>query len=160
REAVRVRLEGRTLIVSGRRTPPQEPHDAHYHRAEIYFGAFERALELPWEADPKGIEAIYRDGMLEIRIRAATNLATKDVAVPRGAARGARRRPRPEGGPRAGGRGGGGGGGKAPPSPRRSPPRRHRPRPRRRTSWPAPRSFRTVHAKLRCCRSGRPCCSR
>src|SRR5215470_9054868 len=69
RDAVRVRLEGRTLTVSGRRVQPQELHGARYHRAEIYFGSFERSLELPWAADPKGIEALYRDGMLEIRIR-------------------------------------------------------------------------------------------
>ena len=42
RDAVRVRLQGRTLIVSGRRVPPQELQGAHYHRAEIYFGSFER----------------------------------------------------------------------------------------------------------------------
>lgn len=85
RDAVRVRLQGRTLVVSGRRVPPQEPHGAHYHRAEIYFGTFERALELPWEADAKGVEALYRDGMLEIRIHAAAGAAVKAVPVHEGA---------------------------------------------------------------------------
>jgi HSP20 family protein len=85
RNAVRLRLEGRTLIVSGRRVPPQELHGAHYHRAEIYFGTFERALELPWEADPNGIQAHYRDGMLEIRIRSATGGRVKDVPINEGA---------------------------------------------------------------------------
>src|SRR5262245_16710137 len=51
RENVRVRLRGRTLEVSGRRGPPQEPAGAHYHRAEIYFGDFSRVVELPWDAD-------------------------------------------------------------------------------------------------------------
>jgi len=85
RDAVRVRLEGRRLIVSGRRVPPQELHGAHYHRAEIYFGAFERCLELPWEADPKGIEAVFRDGMLEIRIRAMAPKTAKNVPIHEGA---------------------------------------------------------------------------
>ncbi|HET9328853.1 MAG TPA: Hsp20/alpha crystallin family protein [Candidatus Eisenbacteria bacterium] len=84
RDAVRVRLEGRMLIVSGRRVPPHELHGAHYHRAEIYFGTFERALELPWEADPNGIQAHYRDGMLEIRIRSAAG-RVKDVPIHEGA---------------------------------------------------------------------------
>jgi HSP20 family protein len=86
RNAVRVRLEGRRLIVSGRRTPPQELQGAHYHRAEIYFGTFERALELPWEADPEGIQAQYRDGLLEIRIRSAT-AGVKDVPIQEGGER-------------------------------------------------------------------------
>jgi len=85
RDQVRVRLEGRTLIVSGRRVPPQELHGAHYHRAEIYFGTFERGLELPWEADPNGIVANYRDGMLEIRIRSASAGRVKDVPIHEGA---------------------------------------------------------------------------
>ena len=42
REAVRVRLKGRVLEISGRRLAPQSPQDAHYHRAEIYFGEFRR----------------------------------------------------------------------------------------------------------------------
>ena len=69
RERVRVTLRGRTLEITGRRETPVEPGGAHYHRAEIFFGDFRRALELPWDADPGSIDAVYRDGMLEIRIR-------------------------------------------------------------------------------------------
>ena len=68
RDAVRVRLQGRTLEISGRRTPPQEPGDTHYHRAEIRFGDFRRTVELPWEADENKVDARYRDGMLEIHL--------------------------------------------------------------------------------------------
>ena len=85
RDAVRVRLQGRTLIVSGRRVPPQELQGAHYHRAEIYFGSFERSLELPWEADPNAIEAVFRDGMLEIRMRAAVTPNPTSVPIHEGA---------------------------------------------------------------------------
>ena len=69
RESVKVALLGRTLAVSGRRVAPQEPAGAHYHRAEIYFGTFERRVELPWDADADGVTANYRDGMLEIRLK-------------------------------------------------------------------------------------------
>lgn len=80
REAVRVGLRGRTLEISGRRTAPQGPHGAHYHRAEIYFGDFRREIELPWEAESVGVEAVFRDGMLEIHIRAASAAPT-DVPI-------------------------------------------------------------------------------
>jgi HSP20 family protein len=78
RETVRVRLHGSALEVSGRRSPPQEPVGAHYHRAEIYFGDFRRVVELPWEADPNRVQAVYKDGMLEIHLRPLT---PKRVAV-------------------------------------------------------------------------------
>jgi HSP20 family protein len=68
RESVHVRVSGRLLEVSGRRTAPQEPAGAHYHRAEIYFGDFRRVVELPWDADEKTITATYREGMLEVRL--------------------------------------------------------------------------------------------
>ena len=68
REQVHVRLLGNTLEVSGRRQPPQEPGVAHYHRAEILFGDFQKVIELPWEADPERVDAHYRDGMLEIHL--------------------------------------------------------------------------------------------
>ncbi|NOT33361.1 MAG: Hsp20/alpha crystallin family protein [Candidatus Eisenbacteria bacterium] len=82
RESVRVRLTGSVLEVSGRRQGPQEPASEHYHRAEIYFGEFSRTIELPWEADPDKVEALYRDGMLEIRIRTAVRSARRaDVTI-------------------------------------------------------------------------------
>jgi HSP20 family protein len=71
RENVHVRIQGRTLEITGRRDPPQEPGDAHYHRAEIMFGDFRRAVELPWEADESSVDARYRDGMLEIHLSRA-----------------------------------------------------------------------------------------
>jgi HSP20 family protein len=69
KQSVRLTLRGRTLEVSGRRNPPQEPGAAHYHRAEIYFGDFHRTIDLPWEADADSITAHFRDGLLEIHVR-------------------------------------------------------------------------------------------
>jgi HSP20 family protein len=81
RESVRVTLRGRTLEVSGRRHPPQEPADAHYHRAEIYFGEFKRTIELPWEADENTVEARYRNGMLEIHLKPVAAPSSTDVPI-------------------------------------------------------------------------------
>ena len=81
RESVRVTLRGRMLEVSGRRNPPQEPGDAHYHRAEIYFGEFKRTIELPWEADENEVEARYKNGMLEIHLKPVQTPATTDIPI-------------------------------------------------------------------------------
>ena len=80
-ESVRVTLRGRTLEVSGRRNPPQEPSDAHYHRAEIYFGEFKRTIELPWEAEEGTVEARYRNGMLELHLKPVRAPSATDVTV-------------------------------------------------------------------------------
>ncbi len=81
RESVRVRLRGSSLEVSGRRTPPQEPGGTHYHRAEIYFGEFRRVVELPWEADETRVDAVYRDGMLEVKLHPAPAPERKEIEV-------------------------------------------------------------------------------
>ena len=81
RESVKVRLGGTVLEVSGRRSPPPKPAGTHYHRAEIYFGDFRRQVELPWEADASQVEAIYRDGMLEVRIQRAPDPTNTEIEV-------------------------------------------------------------------------------
>jgi HSP20 family protein len=82
RETVHVRIQGRGLEISGRREPPREM-DAHYHLAEILFGDFHRVVELPWEADADKVEALYRDGMLEIRLVPAPAPKTQSIRVER-----------------------------------------------------------------------------
>jgi len=81
RESVRVTLRGRTLEVSGRRNPPQEPGGAHYHRAEIYFGEFKRTIDLPWEADESAVDARYRNGMLEIHLKPVPTSRPTEISI-------------------------------------------------------------------------------
>lgn len=86
REQVRVSLQGRLLEIFGRRHPPKDPEEFHYHRAEIRFGDFRRTVELPWEADAASVDARYRDGMLEIHlVRSVTDTSTQ-VTVERSGA--------------------------------------------------------------------------
>jgi HSP20 family protein len=88
RESVKVTLNGRTLEVSGRRQPPQEPGGAHYHRAEIYFGDFRRVIELPWEADGNAVVARFRNGMLEIHLKPVPTTAATEIPVQEKSSRG------------------------------------------------------------------------
>jgi HSP20 family protein len=81
RESIQVRLRGNVLEISGRRTPPQEPAGTHYHRAEIYFGDFRRVVELPWDADAGKVEAVYRDGLLEVRLKRAPAPVRRDIEI-------------------------------------------------------------------------------
>jgi len=61
--------------------PPPSPGAARYHRAEIYFGEFRRVVELPWEAEESTIEALYRDGMLEIQLKVPRPIVTQRIRV-------------------------------------------------------------------------------
>jgi HSP20 family protein len=81
REAVHVRLRERTLEISGRRQPPLKPAGVHYQRAEIYFGDFQRIIELPWVADQRRVYASFHEGMLEIRLQPVASARRTTVTV-------------------------------------------------------------------------------
>lgn len=81
KENVHVRLHGNVLEIYGHREPPDRVRGTRYQRAEIYFGEFRRVIELPWEADEHGIEARYRDGLIEIQLVPAARLAPHNVPV-------------------------------------------------------------------------------
>jgi HSP20 family protein len=69
RDEVRVTLLGNLLEIRGCRRPPVPRHQGtHYHRAEIWSGDFRRTIELPWNADAEKVDAVFRDGMLEIQL--------------------------------------------------------------------------------------------
>ena len=66
---IHVSLEGSTVTVSGERKAHYEGLEgASLHRRERPSGSFRRAFELPGEIDPEHVEAIYRNGVLMLRI--------------------------------------------------------------------------------------------
>jgi HSP20 family protein len=65
---VEISLVGDTLNVKGERRPPEDVEKESRHRVERSFGSFFRALVLPSEVDPDRIKAVYKDGLLEIRL--------------------------------------------------------------------------------------------
>jgi HSP20 family protein len=65
---VEISVVGDTLSVRGERRQPEGVEKEGRHRAERSFGPFFRALVLPSVVDPDRIKAVYKDGLLEIRL--------------------------------------------------------------------------------------------
>jgi len=68
---VDLRVDGKTLVLSGSRRMPEVPKSAgevQLHLMEIDHGGFCRSLELPPGVDAEKIEANYRAGFLWIRL--------------------------------------------------------------------------------------------
>jgi HSP20 family protein len=66
-EDVGVTVEGDRVTLSGERRI-EHPEDASFHRRERRSGAFRRTLELPSEVDAEKVQAVYRNGVLVIRV--------------------------------------------------------------------------------------------
>ena len=69
KEEVQLTLEGNVLRLVGERILYREKADMTYRNMEVSFGAFERNVHLHENVDPQSIQAFYRDGFLEIKIR-------------------------------------------------------------------------------------------
>ncbi len=67
-EDIDLTLDGDALVISGEKRQESEDDEDGYHRVERSYGSFRRVLTLPTDADPDGISAKFRKGVLMIEI--------------------------------------------------------------------------------------------
>jgi HSP20 family protein len=82
REALDVSVEGQRLSLRGERKV-EHPQDekASLHRRERQAGIFRRTLELPGEVDAEKTEAVYRNGVLTVKIHKAEQSRPRRISV-------------------------------------------------------------------------------
>jgi HSP20 family protein len=65
---VALQIEDDALLVRGEKKQEKEEDDEGYHCVERSYGTFERVLSLPDNADPEGIKAKFKNGILRVTI--------------------------------------------------------------------------------------------
>ncbi len=65
---VSIAIEEDALVIRGEKKRESETSEEHYHSVERSYGAFERVLALPADADPEQIDARFRHGVLTVTI--------------------------------------------------------------------------------------------
>ncbi|OPX23151.1 MAG: hypothetical protein B1H04_04030 [Planctomycetales bacterium 4484_123] len=80
-EDLDVTVAGQTVTIRGERKADQPGQDVRWHRQERRFGSFHRQVEVPFGIDPDAVEADYRRGVLEVRLRRAESERPKRVPV-------------------------------------------------------------------------------
>jgi HSP20 family protein len=78
---LQIRLEGRSLVISGERPVARESKDAEHLRVERFYGPFSRSVPLPAGVDEKGIEASVSRGILEVKLPKAASDRTSPVKI-------------------------------------------------------------------------------
>jgi HSP20 family protein len=68
-DKISVEFEDGSLTVSGERERMQEVSEDRLDRIERRFGSFTRTIGLPQGVGEDAVEADYRDGVLEVRVR-------------------------------------------------------------------------------------------
>ncbi len=81
REDIQVSFHDGVLSISGERKSEAKHKDAELHRAERYFGKFERAVTLPSAVAEDKVSAQYKDGVLTVTLPKTEAAKPKQIDV-------------------------------------------------------------------------------
>ncbi len=78
---VKVHLYGDALTIRGERNLESERDEKGAHRIERFSGSFERTFTLGVPVRAEQVKAVFRDGVLEIRVPKADEARTREIEV-------------------------------------------------------------------------------
>ena len=78
---VKVSLMGDTLTIRGERRAEQSTKNASHRRLERVHGTFERSFTLGTPVRNDQVKALYRDGILEVRVPKADQARLREIEV-------------------------------------------------------------------------------
>ena len=83
---VAIRVFGRNVVIRAEKRQETESDEEGYHCIERSYGSVQRTLSLPEDADPDGIDATFKNGVLTLRIpkHPARAAEEREVAVQSG----------------------------------------------------------------------------
>jgi HSP20 family protein len=81
KDDVKVTLDNGTVVIRGERKFEKEEKNKKYHRIERSYGTFMRSFSLPADADPAGINAEFKDGVLQLRLPKCEDKMPKQIEV-------------------------------------------------------------------------------
>ncbi len=67
-DTLEVKVEDGSLTIEAERVRPTWPEGSHVHLAERAYGKIGRVFRMPEDANPEGIDATYRDGILVVNV--------------------------------------------------------------------------------------------
>jgi HSP20 family protein len=80
-EDIKISLVENQLVIRAEKRREVEKKETTYHRVERAYGQFERTLTLPSAVRSDKIEAMYRDGVLEVSIPKAEEAKSREIPV-------------------------------------------------------------------------------
>lgn len=80
-KAIDISVEGDRLTVKGERKDTREEGKGGRAYREVVYGAFERTMSLPWDVDTETVKAAYKDGVLEISMKAPEKTGARKIEI-------------------------------------------------------------------------------
>jgi len=81
REDIKVEIKDGTLVLSGERKSEKPEEGVEYRHVERVAAKFWRSFALPETARQDGIEATYKDGILEIRVPKVEKAKPRQIEI-------------------------------------------------------------------------------
>lgn len=78
---IKITLEDNQLTIRGEKRRDEEKKGTTYHRVERVYGAFERSFTLGHQVNSDRIEALYRDGVLQVSIPKAEQAKAREIPI-------------------------------------------------------------------------------
>ena len=79
-----VKLDGKTLTISGEKKQEKEEKDENFHRVERTYGSLCRMVELPGEVNSEEIDATYKKGVLKLVLKKTRETEAKKIEIKTG----------------------------------------------------------------------------
>ena len=80
-ENLHISITRNTVTIEGKRNEPQGIDEEQYIARELYWGQFFREIELPFEIDPDGADAVEKYGLLVIRLHKLDTTRIQELKV-------------------------------------------------------------------------------
>ncbi len=81
REEIALTFENQVLTIRGERNPDETINRDAYQRVERSYGSFSRSFTLPSTVDATRISAVYKDGVLTVRLPQREEAKPKQIEV-------------------------------------------------------------------------------
>jgi HSP20 family protein len=81
KEDIDVKLTDKTIAISGEKKKEEKVEKKDFYRMERSYGFFTRAFSLPSEVQTDKVKALFKDGILEIRIPKTEEAKKKEQKV-------------------------------------------------------------------------------
>jgi HSP20 family protein len=78
---VHLSIMGEVLSLRGQRVSNGEVREENYHRIERWSGTFERHIQLPIPVQADKVRAIYRDGVLDVRLPKVEEVKPREIKI-------------------------------------------------------------------------------
>lgn len=81
KKELQINLEDDVLTIKAEKKQEETAEDTHYYARGRYFGQYSRSISLPFHVDNDKISAIFKNGLLEIRLPKAEEAKSKQIEV-------------------------------------------------------------------------------